>query len=223
MAIYIITDPIKEKENQYKIGRTRKYRNGILTTYTRYLGNPIIKFYKLVPMMSDYTVVEKNILTLLKGYRIKNNNGNMSEWVKLPLTDILQVIKEVFDDLSDDSDASYEFDSNEENNHEDEIEVEEKKYEFLVYKKYIEQQTQCNKCEKKFERMIDLLSYINRKYPCDYDKEILACRRCGKVFENNVTLNYHLKKQSCIDKRHILDLELEIQKEKTKQARIYNS
>ena len=62
MSIYVITDPIKENENMYKIGRTNKSLKGILTTYTRYLGNPKIIFYKIVPDSYDYKNVEQAIL-----------------------------------------------------------------------------------------------------------------------------------------------------------------
>jgi hypothetical protein len=244
MSIYVITDPIKEKENQYKIGRTSKSRNGILTVYTRYLGNPIVKFYKLVPILSNYKNVEKNILTLLKDYRIKNNNGNMSEWIKLPLTVILQVIKEVFDELGDDdtleSYSSNDSESNEENTNEDEIEDDSNV-------KVIEQPViiptpnslQCDKCDKIFERQLYLDRHNARKNPCNKN---LICIRCEKKFTRLSHFNNHInRKYPCDDKRYLKDIELKIkkeelllekergrnelaiQKEKTKQAKLkYN-
>jgi hypothetical protein len=237
MSIYVITDPIKERENQYKIGRTSKSRNGILTVYTRYLGNPIVKFYKLVPILSNYKNVESNILTLLKDYRIKNNNGNMSEWVKLPLSDILQIINEVFDELGDDTLESYSSNDSDSNEIEDEIEDDSDV-------KVIEQPViiptpnslRCNKCEKIFKRQLHLDQHNARKNPCNKE---LICIRCEKKFTQIGHLNSHInRKYPCDDKRYIKDIELKIkkeelllerergrnelaiQKEKTKQAKL---
>lgn len=80
MSIYVITDNIKSNKNMYKIGRTSKSKKGILSTYTRHLGNPVLKFYQEVPYNYNYKDVERTILQELKTYRIKNSNGNLSEW-----------------------------------------------------------------------------------------------------------------------------------------------
>jgi hypothetical protein len=100
MSIYVISDPVKEKENMYKVGRTSKTNKGIMTVYTRYLGNPVLKFYNTVPDLFDYKDVEWNILYDLDKYRIKNNNGNKSEWVHLELSKILAIINKCFNEMT---------------------------------------------------------------------------------------------------------------------------
>lgn len=100
MSIYVISDPIKEKENMYKIGRTTKTKKGILSVYTRYLGNPVIKFFNTVPNWFDYKDVECVILYDLDKYRIKNNNGNKSEWIHLELPKILAIINKCFNEMT---------------------------------------------------------------------------------------------------------------------------
>ena len=61
MSIYIITDPEKEGNDMYKIGRTSKTKEKILTVYTRYLANASIKFYKEVPESYNYKNIEQHI------------------------------------------------------------------------------------------------------------------------------------------------------------------
>ena len=79
-------------------------------------------------------------------------------------------------------------------------------------------QFNCDKCDKKFTREIDLSRHNNRKIPCD---RVLVCDKCGKEFNQLSHLTKHInKKISCCDKKEELLIILAIEKEKTKQARL---
>jgi hypothetical protein len=76
----------------------------------------------------------------------------------------------------------------------------------------------CDKCEKIFERRLYLERHMNRKISCCRD---LSCHRCGKDFTKKYDLNNHLNRRyPCENKKEILELTLEIEKEKTKQVQM---
>ena len=80
-----------------------------MTVYTRYLGNPKIIFYKEVPVAHDYKDVERAILKHFEKRRIKNNNGNKSEWIKIPIKTLLPYIENLFYEMEEETDVeSYE-------------------------------------------------------------------------------------------------------------------
>lgn len=86
-------------------------------------------------------------------------------------------------------------------------------------------QYKCKQCNKKFISQYLLDKHSNRKVPCTIE---IKCNRCGKVFTNTIYLNRHLeRKNPCtginteVDKiQSHLQMQLEIEKEKTKQMLI---
>jgi hypothetical protein len=70
---------------------------------------------------------------------------------------------------------------------------------------------QCEKCDKKFERQVDLTRHNERKIPCIRD---LTCERCFKEFTQLGHLKNHMsRKFLCDNKKEELLLQLEIKKE----------
>lgn len=70
----------------------------------------------------------------------------------------------------------------------------------------------CIKCDKIFNREIDLERHNNRKIPCDRK---LQCQRCFKEFKLSGDLKRHMyKKNKCYDKRSDLELVLKIEETK---------
>ena len=76
----------------------------------------------------------------------------------------------------------------------------------------------CEKCNKIFQRKIDLERHNARKIQCDRK---IMCSRCGKDFMQISDLNRHLnKKYKCQDNYIMKELDLKIEIEKTKQEEI---
>ena len=100
MSIYVLSTPVRANANEFKIGRTIQSEKKLLSAYTRGLGNPHIILFKKSPEYSDYIILEKNILSKVSKYRIKNFNGNASEWVKIEIDILLNIINEEFENMS---------------------------------------------------------------------------------------------------------------------------
>lgn len=76
----------------------------------------------------------------------------------------------------------------------------------------------CDICNKSFTRQMFLDRHINRKIPCNKDKNI-SCYRCGKSFIHSGNLNQHLNnKNKCTDNRYMREMELKIAEIKLKTA-----
>jgi hypothetical protein len=189
MSIYIITDPIKEKKNMYKIGLTIKSQKCILTTYTQCLENPKIKFFKEVPFKYDYKHIQKCIFKRVQRYRI-------SKWVKLPLTKIIQIVNEIFDDSDSNSEDS---DLNIDSDHE--LEYEAVPLLSMTHTKY---NFTCYKCKKVFQKQLYLDQHNNSKIPCDY--VCIANEQVNKIINLNTD-----------DKKILLELEIKLEQVKLKQ------
>lgn len=73
---------------------------------------------------------------------------------------------------------------------------------------------QCDKCDKIFNREIDLNRHMNRKIPCNRK---LQCPRCFKIFNIMGDLKRHInKKLQCYDKKSELELQIKLEQEKNK-------
>jgi hypothetical protein len=80
--------------------------------------------------------------------------------------------------------------------------------------------TECEKCCKKFPDNSSLKRHLNRKYPCDANKDDkLACKYCKKKFTqlSSVTRHHKICKLSPSKQVGILDLKLKKQEEKFKE------
>lgn len=83
----------------------------------------------------------------------------------------------------------------------------------------------CYKCNKTFNKKLNYERHVNKKVPCD-QKEYYKCKKCHKEFFRLINYEQHLsRKTSCVKnislqnnkKINKPDLQLEIEKEKTKQ------
>jgi hypothetical protein len=88
-GIYIITNLEKMDGNIYKVGKHTGSQRKLLSRYRTYLIDPIIIFY--VPS-SETSELEKKLLELLKAHRINDMDDGETEWVKLPLADLLKIV-----------------------------------------------------------------------------------------------------------------------------------
>ena len=228
MSIYVITDPIKENENLFKVGRTTKSKKGILTVYTRYLGNPKIIFYKEVPVAHDYKDVERDILKHFEKRRIKNNNGNKSEWIKMPIKTLLPYIENLFYEMEEETDVESNEEPDKESDEETDVETNTEPEESDVETKIvtpieIKQRIRninniCSKCNKVFKRNIDLNRHINRKIPCDRK---LECNRCFMKFDKKCNLLNHInKKNKCHNRRSEAEIQDSIKTKSLTEAEI---
>lgn len=72
----------------------------------------------------------------------------------------------------------------------------------------------CNKCEKKFNRKIDLERHLQRKTLCYKN---LNCPRCNQLFTKKYNLESHLnRKNPCKDNRELVDLKIKLEEAKLK-------
>lgn len=89
MSVYIISNDVNHKQGRYKFGKHGGTQRELINRYKTPLVNPIIYFY--FPC-SDNSIVEKAILAKLDIYRVRDDNGRLTEWINYPLINILQVI-----------------------------------------------------------------------------------------------------------------------------------
>ena len=95
-AIYVISTLDEFKKNTFKIGKHRGSQQKLLSRYKTYLVNPIIFYYHPV---INYSIIENKIKKKLKNYRIKDNNGKVTEWFTLELSHIILFINEIVSSL----------------------------------------------------------------------------------------------------------------------------
>lgn len=98
MYIYIISNEINVKESRYKIGRHAGSQGKLVQRYKTPLVNPII--YLFYPC-SDAMLIETIILKVLDDNRIRDDNNRKTEWIQLPLIDILQKVLPVLSKSKD--------------------------------------------------------------------------------------------------------------------------
>ena len=118
--MYVVSTLSKSKKNKYKIGYHGGTQQKLLSRYQTYLINPIVFYFRPV---INYSVIDTEIKTALKKHRIKNNNGNYSEWFQLKLEDIILRISKIIDEhdsdnnkyYNDDDDTSDDNDNNDDN------------------------------------------------------------------------------------------------------------
>jgi hypothetical protein len=83
-------------------------------------------------------------------------------------------------------------------------------------KKYV-----CEKCNENFKSKQGLIRHESRKIPCN-EQVILNCERCKKTFKTNQGLARHQNRKKLCDvikvSENNLQIELDIEKEKTRQV-----
>lgn len=76
----------------------------------------------------------------------------------------------------------------------------------------------CTTCGQKFTSQYLLDKHLKRKVPCSLE---IKCNRCGKTFTSTIFLNRHLeRKNPCTIVNNEIQLQLELEKEKTKQQEV---
>lgn len=86
---YIVTCPLYEAANRFKIGIHSGDMKKLIKRYETY--HPDCEF-KLIYQSNRATEIESNMLKLLEQHRvIKNSSGNQSEWVDLEYDKIIEI------------------------------------------------------------------------------------------------------------------------------------
>lgn len=91
-SIYVISTEADSKINKYKIGNHTGSQKKLLSRYQTYLINPIIFYYRPV---HNWTIIDSEIKSKLHDYRIQTNDGTVTEWFQLQLSDIIFHIEEI--------------------------------------------------------------------------------------------------------------------------------
>lgn len=93
-SIYIISTLKRSNDHIFKIGKHTGTRTKLMSRYATYLIDPIIFYFQPV---INYGLVENKIKSKLKKFRIVNNNGKRTEWIKLELIDLMRCITKIVD------------------------------------------------------------------------------------------------------------------------------
>jgi hypothetical protein len=88
-GLYVISTIEKAESDFYKVGKHSGTQRALISRYKTYLINPIIYFYIPHDTVDEF---ETEILSELSEYRIHDNDGGDTEWVKLPLEKLLTII-----------------------------------------------------------------------------------------------------------------------------------
>lgn len=91
-SIYILSTPSRARKNMFKPGKHLGTKSKLIARYITPLIKPVVYYFQYV---NDYDAIEKKILEKLDEFRVLNINGRKSEWVKCPLTYIIEVADNV--------------------------------------------------------------------------------------------------------------------------------
>lgn len=86
--IYVFTDPLNESLNQYKVGSHKGTLNQLRSRYITGLPKLIVRYFIKT---KNAKIIEDRFKILCINSRILNN-GNLSEWVIMPLDEIFRVL-----------------------------------------------------------------------------------------------------------------------------------
>ena len=90
-GVYIISTSEKAKNNIFKIGKHTGSQGRLLSRYKTSLIDPYICYFH---ESDDYSEIEKLLLGKMEDFRIKNEDGRKTEWIKLELSKIIQALIE---------------------------------------------------------------------------------------------------------------------------------
>lgn len=91
---YIISNPDYIERNLFKIGKTLSNEHNLKKRYMTYFIRPIIIYHHKV--VGDYNIHESNLKSILKPYRVENANGNLSEFIRMKLPDLIDEVDRYF-------------------------------------------------------------------------------------------------------------------------------
>lgn len=95
---YIISNPHYLDDDMYKIGKTLSNEKDLKKRYLTYFIDPIVIYHREV--IGDYSFHETNLKRILEPYRIKNNNDNLSEFIRMKLVNLIREVNKYFDYVS---------------------------------------------------------------------------------------------------------------------------
>lgn len=91
---YVITNSTYLGRDTFKLGKHKGTRESLIRRYQTYFIDPIVLLFK---ECSNYSEVERDILTLVDKYRIRKTNGKLSELVKMNYADLEEIVIKYFD------------------------------------------------------------------------------------------------------------------------------
>ena len=87
--VYIISIPCRAKKNIFKFGKHDGTKKTLFNRHKTALINPVIYFFEAV---DDYTMIETMVKQDLCDHRIQYPDGGLSEWINLPLSEIIECV-----------------------------------------------------------------------------------------------------------------------------------
>ena len=118
-SVYIVSTLKIAKDDEYKLGMHSGTQKKLLSRYGTPLIDPIIYFFRPV---NDFKKIEALALKKFNKYRIINDSGKKTEWIKLNLNTLTIGLTKI---ISENDDIEENSDDDEENSDDDIIEDEE--------------------------------------------------------------------------------------------------
>ena len=174
-SIYIISTLEKSKINQFKIGRHSGSKESLLSRYRTYLIDPICFYFRSV---SNSISIEDILKQFFTEYRIKNNNGNYTEWLNLDLPQIIFNIDKIIDKNYD------------KNENENDI-IGQNKNDIIGQNK--NNKHKCPKCSTIFKQKSHLDQHLNNKKSCTNNNKKIKCKHCDKLYSRKDSLKRHME------------------------------
>jgi hypothetical protein len=171
-SFYIISNPEFLDRNMYKIGKTMTSESALKSRYTTYFVRPIVLYFREVE--GDYNLHEANLKDILQSYRVPHSSGNLSEFVKMKLTDLINEVDKYFNY------AYMEEEDGEEETELDEILSEEDTFQGITIKIHGNVTKKCSKC--RVEKSLKCFA-VNSYGKCGRHS---ICKECRKKARNVV-------------------------------------
>lgn len=108
-SVYIISNPSRAGKLEYKIGKHTGLESKLLSNHRGTLKDPVI--FLFLPC-SDSKMIEKIILKKLTKFRIKNDSGRLTEWVRMDLGRLIEEVKNIESEFKSTINTETEFKSN---------------------------------------------------------------------------------------------------------------
>ncbi len=217
-SIYVVSTRKRAMKNKYKVGKHAGNQRKLLGRYGTPLIKPIIYYFKHV---DDYTIIETLVLQNLDSFRIKNDNGIKTEWIRLPLKEIILEIENVVeqytrnfiiniknDSSSSDSTSSGSIENTIENTKNNQISIKNNKVDIIDpdFKDidFTGPPYMCPRCRYATNKISTFKSHLKRKEKCIEIIYDLVCD-CLEEFNNPNEYARHRKMCLFLKKKKILD------------------
>ena len=101
--IYILSDKYRAAQNIYKVGRHTGNDDMLITRYKTYLTEPILYYFESVKTIEQCINIENEIKKTLEEYRTEFPSGNLTEWYKINLRQLMKHIDNAIESICEDS------------------------------------------------------------------------------------------------------------------------